>query len=58
MLSRGKFEKRVKEYQAAKSEGGVIDDNFLDLEPYRVKNAIIMAAGMSFRFVPLSLVWL
>lgn len=30
MLSRGKFEKRVKEYQAAKSDGGVIDDNFLD----------------------------
>jgi len=54
MLSRGKFEKRVKEYQAAKARGGVIDDNFLDLEPYRVKNAIIMAAGMSSRFVPLS----
>lgn len=34
---------------------GVSDSGLEALEPYKVKNAIIMAAGMSSRFVPLSL---
>lgn len=34
---------------------GITDAGYTALEPYHVKNAIIMAAGMSTRFVPLSL---
>ena len=43
------------------NEKGLVDESGLTskgeeaLEPYKVKNAIIMAAGMSTRFVPLSL---
>ncbi len=43
-----------------KAKGLVADDGLTDkglraLEPYKVNNAVIMAAGMSSRFVPLSL---
>jgi len=34
---------------------GITDAGLRLLEPYRVNNAIIMAAGMSTRFVPLSI---
>ncbi len=34
---------------------GITEAGLAALEPYKVKNAIIMAAGMSSRFVPLSL---
>ena len=42
-------------------EDGLIDDNGITkagvkaLKPYKVENAVIMAAGLSSRFVPLSL---
>ena len=36
------------------SENRVTDDGMRALEPFKVKNAIIMAAGMSSRFAPLS----
>ena len=36
-------------------EGGITPAGINALAPYRVDNAIIMAAGMSSRFVPLSL---
>lgn len=52
MLSKSEFEKRIKEYKKCKKEER--QRNFLDLEPYRVKNAIIMAAGMGSRFAPIS----
>ncbi|WP_253281966.1 phosphotransferase [Arcanobacterium phocae] len=36
------------------SENMVTDDGISALEPYRVKNAVIMAAGLSSRFAPIS----
>ena len=36
-------------------ESGITETGLLALAPYKVKNAVIMAAGMSSRFVPLSL---
>lgn len=36
-------------------EGGITEEGIDALSPYKVDNAIIMAAGMSSRFVPLSL---
>lgn len=51
-LSKDEFEKRLKEYNECKDEDE--KNRFVDLEPYRVKNAIIMAAGMSSRFAPIS----
>lgn len=36
-------------------EKGIIDDGMEALRPYKVDNAVIMAAGLSTRFVPLSL---
>ena len=53
MMSRSEFEKRIAEYKKCKNEEEGERD-FIDLEPYRVKNAIIMAAGMGARFAPLS----
>lgn len=56
-LSLGTVNKIVKELQ----EAHLIDENYrvtvqglAALEPYRVTNAIVMAAGMSTRFAPLS----
>ncbi len=56
-LSLGYVSKAVKNF----SELGYVDDSGITemgveaLAPYKVKNAVIMAAGMSSRFVPLSL---
>jgi CTP:phosphocholine cytidylyltransferase-like protein len=36
-------------------EAGITEKGLAVLEPYRVRNAVIMAAGLSSRFVPLSL---
>lgn len=36
------------------TENGITADGLAELEPYRVENAIILAAGMSTRFVPFS----
>ncbi len=36
-------------------DAGITDTGLSELEPYKVKNAIIMAAGMSSRFMPISL---
>ena len=36
------------------ADGRIAREGMSALEPYRVKNAIIMAAGLSSRFVPLS----
>jgi len=53
MLSKDEFEKRVKEYNSCK-DLSKRENDFYDLEPYRVNNAVIMAAGMSSRFAPIS----
>lgn len=34
--------------------GGLTEAGFAELEPYRVENAVIMAAGLSSRFAPIS----
>ncbi|MBQ9609997.1 MAG: phosphotransferase [Lachnospiraceae bacterium] len=36
-------------------DSGITDDGIAALKPYKVENAVIMAAGLSSRFVPLSL---
>ena len=35
-------------------EAGITEKGLAVLEPYRVRNAVIMAAGLSSRFVPVS----
>lgn len=44
----------LKEHGFADADGALTDAGFEALEPYRVKNAIIMAAGLSSRFAPIS----
>lgn len=56
-LSVGYISQTLKQFT---EEGLVCDDGLTEaglkaLEPYRVQNAVIMAAGMSSRFVPISL---
>lgn len=46
--------KNLKEKKFLKENFEITDEGFLALEPYKVDNAIIMAAGMSSRFAPLS----
>lgn len=48
---------KLREFEAAGlvDENGITDAGIEALAPYKVKNAIIMAAGMSSRFVPISL---
>lgn len=46
--------KALTEKGALSNSGEVTSLGLEAMEPYRVKNAIIMAAGMSSRFVPLS----
>lgn len=50
-MNQGEFESWLKKHQ--QSEGNDADAKKA-LEPYRVTNAVIMAAGLSNRFVPLS----
>lgn len=56
-LSLGYISQTVKRFSALGyiAESGLTDAGREALQPYRVDNAIIMAAGMSTRFVPLSL---
>ena len=55
-ISLGQANKVHKGLEKAKlvKNGEVTARGMKELEPYKVKNAIIMAAGMSMRFVPLS----
>jgi len=55
--SLGFISEKMKDFTASGyiNEQGITDAGILALEPYKVKNAVIMAAGMSSRFVPLSL---
>ena len=46
---------RAFEEQGLVDEHGITDGGVDALAPYKVRNAIIMAAGMSSRFVPISL---
>lgn len=46
--------KNLKEKNFLKENFEITKEGFLALEPYKVDNAIIMAAGMSSRFAPLS----
>lgn len=48
---------KLREFEAAGliDNNGITDAGIEALAPYKVKNAIIMAAGMSSRFVPISL---
>lgn len=45
--------RRLSEHRLVR-DGQVTEDGLAALEPYRVQNAVIMAAGLSSRFVPLS----
>lgn len=56
-VSLGFVSETIKEFYSKGyiDDNGLIDNGYKALEPYKVKNAIIMAAGMSTRFVPLSL---
>ena len=56
-LSLGKVNSLLKEMKEANwidQEGHLSELGKEALEPYRVQNAVIMAAGMSSRFAPLS----
>lgn len=56
-ISLGKTNQVIKELRAAgllDANNCITDDGRVALEPYKVRNAIIMAAGVSSRFVPLS----
>ena len=55
--SLGKINSTLKDLTAGgfiDGQGGITSLGLSEMEPYKVKNAIIMAAGMSSRFVPLS----
>lgn len=56
-VSLGYVSETLKEFKQNSliNENSITQKGLDSLEPYRVKNAIIMAAGMSTRFVPLSL---
>ncbi|MBO4871824.1 MAG: phosphotransferase [Lachnospiraceae bacterium] len=56
-VSTGYISKALKAFAAAgwTDENGLTEAGLSALSPYKVDNAIIMAAGMSTRFVPLSL---
>lgn len=56
-VSLGYVSETLKEFQNKNyiDDNGITQDGLNALEPYKVKNAVIMAAGMSTRFVPLSL---
>ncbi len=56
-LSTGYISKTIKEFNDREwiDQKGITDKGFESLLPYKVDNAIIMAAGMSTRFVPISL---
>lgn len=56
-MSLGKINSIINELSDAglvNSENAITDKGIEALEPYRVKNAVILAAGMSSRFAPLS----
>jgi len=53
-LSLKEFERLRTEYYQQRNEGHINEDLQKKLAPYRVDNAIIMAAGKSTRFVPFS----
>lgn len=56
-LSVGYISQTLKQFAAEQlaGPGGITEKGMAALEPYRVQNAIIMAAGTSSRFVPISL---
>ena len=56
-VSTGFISKTLKQFrtEGLTDENGITETGLKALEPYRVDNAIIMATGMSTRFVPLSL---
>ena len=56
-LSTGYISQTLKTFaeQGLADAEGLTEEGHLALQPYRVDNAVIMAAGMSTRFVPLSL---
>lgn len=56
-LSVGSLSKAMKELklEGLVGEAGLTDRGLAALAPYRVRNAVILAAGMSHQFVPLSL---
>lgn len=45
---------KLKNNEIIDKDFNITDKGFIELEPYKVDNAIIMAAGMSSRFAPLS----
>lgn len=56
-ISLGKVNRLIQELREAgwtDADNRITDDGVAALEPYRVKNAVIMAAGMSTRLAPLS----
>ena len=44
---------KLKNNEIIDKDFNITDKGFVELEPYKVDNAIIMAAGMSSRFAPL-----
>lgn len=55
-ISLGKVNGIIKELSSRGliDESGITTDGMIAMKPYKVENAVIMAAGMSSRFVPLS----
>lgn len=54
MMSEREFERLIEKYQEQEKAGYIDGALARVLEPYRVHNAVIMAAGLSSRFAPLS----
>ena len=56
-VSLGYVSETLKDFQSRHliDDKQILEQGLKELEPYKVKNAIIMAAGMSSRFVPISL---
>lgn len=54
-VSEEKFSKYLEQYYAQRENGHIEANVLASLEPYRVQNAVIMAAGKSTRFAPFSL---
>lgn len=55
-VSEKEFSEYLKQYYAQRGNGHIDEQVLACLKPYRVHNAVIMAAGKSTRFVPFSLI--